>query len=131
MLLTVPRLPAWSVYRPAAIAKEAVPDWTLAVGVKVSERARPEPGMLVMVPPVTVISPVWMVVPTFSLKVNVMVAVWPALTAARLLVIATVVGTMSTVMFSELEATLTLPATSVALAVIVCTPSLMTGAVSA
>ena len=84
-------LPAASVNLPAAtdICPDAV---ELAVGVKMAVYTDPEPLRLESVPPETVTSPSTKVV-EFSLSVNVIVAVSPALSEALLLAIA-MVGTM-------------------------------------
>ena len=69
-----------------------MPDW-LGVGVKVAVRTRPVPLKALSVPPVTTISPdvpsQIKLLPTSSLKVNVMTSVSLLVTDAALLVITT------------------------------------------
>ena len=73
----------------------AVPEVVLLVGVKIALRVLPVPLMLPSVPPLVVMSksanPI-----RASLKVNVIVAVSPAFTAATLLVMASVGAMVST-----------------------------------
>ena len=81
---------------PLATVMLAVPEARLAVGVKVAVRVRPEPLMALSVPPVVTISA--STKPTgVSLKVNVIVAVSPAVRAVALLVMARVGARVSMV----------------------------------
>ena len=86
-----PALPTASVYEPATTLIEAVP---LLSAVKVAVRVRPEPLMAERVPPETTTSPVVPFhkkeLPGSSEKLKVIVAVWPAIKAAELLVMASV-----------------------------------------
>ncbi len=72
----------------------ALPLARLAVGVKTAVRVRPVPLMVPKVPPVTIRSPELpshaKLVPGFSENVKVMLAVSPALSAAKLLAMLTV-----------------------------------------
>ena len=61
-----------------------------AVGVKVAVRVRPEPEMADRVPPARLMSLLEKVAPGSRLKVKVMEAVWPALRALAVLVMARV-----------------------------------------
>ena len=94
-----------------------MPEARLAVGVKVAVRVKPVPLIAPKVPPVTTTSPVVPfhanVLPGSSLKVKVMVAVWPALTAVTLLVIASVGATVSMLILGVVPAPPLLPAVSV------------------
>ena len=86
------------------------------VGVKVAVRVRPVPLMAPSVPPVTTTSPE---LPSqlkpvgVSLKLKVIVAVLPAVSAATLLVIASVDARVSTARVGVVPATPALPAESV------------------
>ena len=91
----------------------AVPEARLAVGVKVAPRVRPLPLMAPRVPPVVVTSPAAKLLPGSSLKVKVMAALWPALTAATSLVIASVGASVSMLMAGVVPAPPMLPAVSV------------------
>ena len=77
----------------------AVPEARLAVGVKVALRVRPLPLMAPKVPPLTTTSPLLpsqvKVVPGSSLKVKVMVAVWPAKSCDLSLLMVSVGATVS------------------------------------
>ncbi len=94
----------------------ALPALAPAVGVKVAVRVRPEPEMAPRVPPVTTMSPEEpfhaKVAPGSSLKVNVMVAVSPAVRNEALLVIAKVGASVSTASAGVVPAMLSLPASS-------------------
>ena len=96
-------------------------------GVKVAVRVRPVPEIGPSVPPVTTTSPTEPsqrnVTPGSSLKVNVISAVSSIPSSPLSLVIATVGEVRSTTITTGVEATLVLPARSVALAVIECVPS--------
>lgn len=102
----------------------AEPPLVLAVGVKVALRVKPLPLIAPNVPPLTITLPVLPshanVEPGSSLKANVMIAVWPTFKLDASLVIKSVGAVVSMVMLKLLDALLTLPAASVALAVIVC-----------
>ena len=73
----------------------ALPEATPDVGVKVALRVSPAPLMVPSVPPLVVTSPAAKLVPGSSLKVKVMAALSPALTALTLLVIASVGASVS------------------------------------
>jgi hypothetical protein len=77
---------------------EAVP-LALGVGVKIAVRVSPEPEIAERVPPETTTSPVLpsheKEEPGSSEKVKVMVAVWPSIKAAELLVMVRVGGRVS------------------------------------
>ena len=95
----------------------ALPEVRLAVGVKVALRVRPLPLMAPSVPPVTLMSPVLpsqaKLAPGSSLKVKVMAALSPALTALTLLEIANVGASVSMLMAGVVPAPPMLPAVSV------------------
>ena len=95
----------------------ALPEARLAVGVKVAVRVKPEPLMAPNVPPLTTTSPVLPfqvnVELGSSLKVKVMVAVSPILSALTLLVMASVGASVSMLMLGEVPAPPVLPAASV------------------
>ena len=74
----------------------ALPAVVSAVGVKVAVRVRPLPLMAPSVPPVVTMSLAPKLAPGSSLKVKVMVAVWPALTALTSLLICRPGATVST-----------------------------------
>src|ERR1700687_1540953 len=99
----------------------AVPALVPAGGVNVAIRVRPEPEIAPRVPPVTTTSPdepfQVNVAPGCSLKVKVTGAVWPIFSRDTSLVIASVGGVVSIVTVNGEEATETLPAASVAVAV--------------
>ena len=94
-----------------------VPLARLAVGVNTAVRVRPVPLIAPKEPPVTTRSPELpsqaKLVPGFSEKVNVMLAVSPALSAATLLAILTVGNRVSMLMLGERPALPVLPALSV------------------
>ena len=94
-----------------------VPLVRLAVGVNTAVRVRPVPLMAPKEPPATTRSPELpsqaKLVPGFSEKVNVMLAVSPALSAATLLAILTVGNRVSMLMLGEGPALPVLPAPSV------------------
>ena len=87
------------------------------VGVKVAVRVRPVPLMALKVPPLTTTSPVLpfqtKLLPGSSLKVKVMVAVSPDLTAATLLLMASVGAKVSIAIVGVVPAAPPLPAISV------------------
>lgn len=89
----------------------------LAVGVNTAVRVRPVPLIALSEPPVTTRSPELpsqaKLVPGFSEKVNVMLAVSLALSAATLLAILTVGNRVSMLMLGERPALPVLPALSV------------------
>ena len=95
----------------------ALPEAMPAVGVKVAVRVSPLPLMAPRLPPVTTTSPEVpfqaKLLPGSSLKVKVIAAVPPALTAATLLVIATVGARVSMLMLGVTPAPPLLPAASV------------------
>jgi len=95
----------------------ALPEARLAVGVKVAVRVNPVPLMAPKVPPLTTTSPALpshvKVEPGASLKVKVMVAVSPALSALTLLVMASVGASVSMLMLGVVPAPPVLPAASV------------------
>jgi hypothetical protein len=91
----------------------AVPVASPAVGVKVAVRVSPEPVRVPSVPPVTVRSPASKLAPGSSLKVKVMVAVWPAFTAPTLLLMASVGASVSMLIEGVVPAPPALPAASV------------------
>ena len=95
----------------------AVPLAKLAVGVKTALRVRPVPLMASKVPPVTTRSPELpshaKLVPGSSEKVKVMLAVCPALSAAKLLVMLTVGAKVSINITGVTPALPGLPALSV------------------
>jgi hypothetical protein len=84
-----------------------------AVGVKVAVRVRPVPVMPLSVPPPTTKSLPVKLAPGSSLKVKVMVAVWPAFTAPTLLLMASVGGSVSMLIEGVGPAPPALPAASV------------------
>ena len=90
----------------------AVPEARPGVGVKVAVRVRPLPLIVPSVPPVKLTSLLTKLDPGSSLKLKVMVAVWPALSAALLLVIASVGASVSTLIASGVAATPLLRAAS-------------------
>ena len=75
----------------------AVPEARPAVGVKVAVRTRPVVVKPVSVPPDTAMSDAVKVARGSSLKVKLMVAVWPIFRALALLVMDKVGGVVSTV----------------------------------
>ena len=88
---------------PLATVMLALPEARLAVGVKVAVRVRPVPLIAPNVPPVVTMSA--STKPTgASLKVKVIVAVSPALTALALLVIANVGARVSMLMLGVVPA---------------------------
>ena len=95
----------------------ALPLAKLAVGVKVAVRVKPVPLIAPKLPLLTTTSPALpfqvKVEPGSSLKVKVMVAVLPALTALTLLVIARVGARVSMLMLGVVPAPPLLPALSV------------------
>ena len=99
-----------------ATAMLALPLARLAVGVKMEVRVRPVPLMALKVPPVTTRSPELpshaKLVPGFSEKVNVMLAVSPALSAVKLLAMLTVGAKVSIEMLGVVPALPELPAVS-------------------
>ncbi|CAB5707178.1 Uncharacterised protein [Comamonas aquatica] len=105
----------------------AVPPFVLAAGVKVAVRVVPVPEMALKVPPVTTTSPVVpsqvKVLPGSSLNVKVMVAVSPILSVDTLLVIPNVGAVVSMVTSKPADASLTLPAVSVAVTLMLYVPS--------
>ena len=94
----------------------ALPLAKLAVGVNTAVRMSPVPLMAPSVPPVTATSPVVpfhaKLVPGSSLKVKVMLAVPPALTAETLDVMATDGATVSMLMAGDVPALPLLPGKS-------------------
>ena len=74
----------------------ATPAARPSVGVKVAVRVWPMPLIAPSVPLATAISPSMKLASGSSLKLKVMVAVWPILSAALLLVMATVGASVST-----------------------------------
>jgi hypothetical protein len=91
----------------------ALPEATPAVGVNVAVRVRPVPVMPLSVPPLTTRSLSVKLAPGSSLKVKVMVAVWPAFTAPTLLLMASVGGSVSMPIDGVVPAPPLLPAASV------------------
>ena len=89
-----PALPAASVYLPASTVMLAATSGVSAKGVNTAVRVRPVPEMALSVPCVTKTSPVVpshaKVLPGSSLKVKVMLAVWPMPTVDKLDVMTTV-----------------------------------------
>ena len=98
----------------------ALPEARLTVGVKVAVRVRPLPLMVPSVPPVTTTSPAVpsqaKLEPGSSLKVKVIGAVCPALSAAAVLLMASAGASVSMVTDWFVLALLVLPFASVALA---------------
>ena len=91
----------------------AEPDARLAVGVKVAVRTRPVVVKPLRVPPDTTMSDAVKVARGSSLKVKLMVAVWPACNAVVLLVMATVGASVSMVIEGVVPAPPALSAASV------------------
>ena len=105
-------LPAASVKAPASIATVPVPT-SPAVGVNVAVYVAPVPAKFVTIPPVTIRSAAVKVVDD-SLSLKVIVAVVPALSVCRLLVMTTVGGFVSMASVGEsAPARFVFPATSV------------------
>ena len=91
----------------------AVPEARPAVGVKVAVRTRPVVVKPLRVPPDTAISDAEKVARGSSLKVKLMVAVWPACKVGTLLVIATLGASVSMVIEGVVPAPPALSAASV------------------
>ena len=90
-----------------------------AVGVKTAVRVRPGPPLRALsVPPATSRSPVWAtasqtrVLPGSSLKLSVMLLVWPTASAALALLTVTVGATVSMAITGVVPAVPALPAAS-------------------
>ena len=108
-----PALPAASAYSPAATVMPAVPVARLGVGVKTAVRLRSVPLSALRLPPVVKMSAKVKLLPGSSLKLKLISAVSPTLTAGVLLVIASVGTSVSIVMAGAVAAAPALPATSV------------------
>ncbi len=91
-----PLLPAASKYVPEATVMLALPEAKPGVGVKVAVRVKPVPLIAPRLPPVVTMSALVKLGPGSSLKVKVMLAVWPALTALTSLPIVSVGAKVST-----------------------------------
>ena len=95
----------------------ALPLAKFAVGVNTAVRVRPVPLMALNEPPFTVMSPAEpshvKLLPGFSEKVKVMLAVSPALSVDTLLVMLTVGAKVSMLMLDVVPALPALPAVSV------------------
>ena len=91
----------------------AEPEVKLPVGVKVAVRVKPLPLIAPKLPLLTTTSSELKLEPGSSLKVKVIVAVSPALTALTLLVIAKVGARVSMLMLGVVPAPPVLPAASV------------------
>src|SRR3982750_1056197 len=83
-----------------------------AVAVKVAVRVTPVPASAPRVPPLTAISPLVKLAPGASLKVNVIVAVWPTVSVNALLVMASVGAMVSKLIDGDDPALPLLPARS-------------------
>ena len=96
LLPAPPALPAASVVLPAVTVMLAEPAAKLAVGVKVAVRTKPLLLTVPSVPPKTTMSALLKLLPGSSLKLKLMSAVSPALTADLLLLRVTVAAVVST-----------------------------------
>ena len=98
---------------PLATVILALPDARSAVGVKMAVLVIPVPERAPSVPPAVTISPAINVVPGSSLKVKVIVAVSPTLTALLSLLIVSVGATVSMAIDGVIPAPPLFPAASV------------------